>query len=705
MKENDGILKALDGAHTQRYHLKTVIVAGMGFFSDAYDLFVISLVLPILAFVYFPETGIPSWELAAVAAAALFGAMVGQVLFGTLADRLGRKRIYAVTLTVMAIGAIGSALATPFYGLDVVVVIAIWRFILGVGVGGDYPISATMMSEFANVRGRGRQVATVFAMQGFGLLTGAVVTLGALALLPSTHAGLDLVWRLVLGLGAVPAIATIYFRTRVPETPRFILSVKGDAKTAAATVQSLTGAQVSSTSPQKNTKKVGMRRFLSRYGTLLFGTAACWFLVDVTFYSSSIFNPTVLARIGFASAVEHYPLNPTAQALAVYFSQVHSYLLMLAEGNIIIALFATVPGYWVAVATIDWLGRRWLQAVGFGVMSVSFFLLAIFYSPLIAGYLWLFMAIYATTFFFTNAGPNTTTFVIPSEVFPTKFRSTGHGISAASGKLGAAIATFFFAGFVLTYGLPPMLAILGSAALLGLIITLILTPEPAGRTLEDVSREDELEIVVERFSPHLESLASSLKEGSAELKALLAAPGGEEQAARIARIKAIEHGADEQVHNIYVQINNKRMKTQARSDIGALASSLDDILDGIEGVSDRVRSYHLTEARKDLYRFAQIVEACTLGVAEGINALDDLMDGRPERLQRSIVEVNRLENEADELLREYIEKLFLDNIAAVEIIKLKDLYERMEIITDRCEDVTDVFKDLIARYALLPNDE
>jgi PHS family inorganic phosphate transporter-like MFS transporter len=696
MKENEGIFKALDGAHTQRYHLKTIIVAGMGFFSDAYDLFVISLVLPILAFVYFPQNDtIPAWELAAVAAAALFGAMVGQVLFGRLADRLGRKKIYPVTLSVMAVGSIGSALAVPAFGLDVVMIVAIWRFVLGVGVGGDYPISATMMSEFANVKGRGKQVATVFAMQGFGLLTGAVVTLGAVLLLPSSHAGLDLAWRLVLGLGAVPALATIYFRTRVPETPRFTLSVKGDAKGAAATIQSLTGTQVSTPMPQKNAKKVGMRRFLSRYGTLLFGTAACWFLVDVTFYSSSIFNPTVLAKIGYATALGAHPS----------FAEIHNYLLMLAEGNIIIALFATVPGYWVAVATIDWLGRRWLQAVGFAVMGLSFLLLAEFYHPLIASYLWLFMAIYATTFFFTNAGPNTTTFVIPSEVFPTKFRSTGHGISAASGKLGAAIATFFFAGFVTAYGLPPMLAILGGCAILGLIITLILTPEPAGRTLEDVSREDELEIVVERFSPHLESLASSLKEGSAELKALLAAPGAEEQAARIARIKAIEHGADEQVHNIYVEINNKRMKTQARSDIGALASSLDDILDGIEGVSDRVRSYHLVEARKELYRFAEMVESCTLGVAEGINALDDLMDGRTERLQNSIVEVNRLENEADELLRECIEKLFLDNTSAVEIIKLKDLYERMEIITDRCEDVTDVFKDLIARYALLPNDE
>jgi PHS family inorganic phosphate transporter-like MFS transporter len=681
LDDRDGILKTLDHAHTQRYHFRTIVVSGMGFFTDAYDLFVISLVLPILGYVYFQSTsGIPLWEVSAVSAAALFGAMVGQVVFGVLSDRLGRKKIYAVTLSIMAIGSIGSALSVPFLGLDTVVVLAMWRFLLGIGVGGDYPLSATIMSEFANVRGRGKQVATVFAMQGFGLLTGAVVTLGVLFAFPN----LDIVWRLVLGIGAIPALATIYFRTKLPETPRFSLA-SGDAKAAAKAVSSLTGKTVEASSSSSRSSKIGISKFMSHYGVVLFGTAACWFLVDVSFYSSSIFNPTVLSMIGFAS-----------KGLAI-----HAYLLTLAEGNILIALFATVPGYWVAVATIDWLGRRWLQAVGFGVMGLSFLLIAVFYHPLIASYLWLFIAIYATTFFFTNMGPNTTTFVIPSEVFPTKFRSTGHGLSAASGKLGAAIATFFFSGFVLAYGLPWMLALLGGVALLGLIITLIFTPEPAGRTLEDVSREDELELVVERFSPNLELLASSLETGAQELKTLLDNPG-QDQAQHITRIKSVEHGADEIVHKIYVEINNKKMLATVREDIGALASSLDDVMDGIEGIADRVYMYHLDRGGPELTRFAEMVRECVKGVAEGIRSLDDLMEGNTERLQKVIVDVNSLENQADELLRELVEKIFAHPTDPLQVIKMKDLYERLEVITDRCEDVTDIYKDLIARYGPLP---
>lgn len=683
MREERGILGQMDRAKTQRFHLRTIVIAGMGFFSDAYDLFVISLVLPILGFVYFGGAkGLPVWEVSAVGASALFGAVVGQVLFGFLADRWGRKRIYAVTLTVMAVGSVGSALAVPMGGLGILLVLALWRFLLGIGVGGDYPLSATIMSEYSNVRSRGRLIASVFAMQGFGLLAGAIVTMGALLLLPA--GSLDLVWRLVLGLGAVPALATIYFRTRMPETPRFMLKVKGDMEAAAQAVQTLTGHVVERTSQHTQTVKVTLGTFFKRYGVMLFGTASCWFLLDVAFYSSNIFNPTVLVYIGFATKT----------------GQAHAYLLTLAEGNILIALFASVPGYWAAVALIDRVGRRGLQLLGFGVMALAFLLVALFFGPLVQGYLWLFLTIYAMTFFFANMGPNTTTFVLPSEVFPTKFRASGHGISAASGKTGAAIATFFFSGIVLAYGLPYMLYILAGASFLGFLITLILTPESAGRTLEDVSREDELELVVERFRPYLLALTKLIQEGSAELKVLMANPGTEE-AVHVPRIRAIEHQADERVHELYIEINNKRMKSSVRSDIGSLASSLDDIMDGIEGVAARVRTYHLEQGTPDLVKFAELVEQCVSGVSDGIDALDDLLRGDPGRLQAAIVNVNRLENEADDLLRIQLERLFTNEKDPLTVIKLKDFYERLEVITDRCEDVTDVFKDLIARYGPL----
>ncbi|EQD73613.1 high affinity inorganic phosphate transporter, partial [mine drainage metagenome] len=173
---SDGVLAALDGTRVQRFHLRTVLVAGMGFFTDAYDLFVISLAIPILVAVY--EGGrVNAFAVGLLAASALIGAVLGPLVFGFLADRWGRRKIYAITLSVMAIGAVGSAFSVPAFGLSTIAVLTIWRFVLGIGIGGEYPLSATIMSENSNVRSRGRLVASVFALQGFGLLVGAAVSL------------------------------------------------------------------------------------------------------------------------------------------------------------------------------------------------------------------------------------------------------------------------------------------------------------------------------------------------------------------------------------------------------------------------------------------------------------------------------------------------------------------------------------------------
>jgi PHS family inorganic phosphate transporter-like MFS transporter len=669
------VLESLDRSRLRGFHLRTIVVAGMGFYTDAYDLFVISLVIPILAGLYSNGSFDPLLT-GILGASALLGAAVGQLFFGVLGDRLGRKRVYAITLAVMAIAAVGSALSVPVGALSLVDVLILWRFVLGVGVGGDYPLSATIMSEYSNVPSRGRLVASVFAMQGFGLLTGAVVTLGAVYFAPS----LDLVWRLVLGLGAVPALLTVYFRTRLPETPRFSLAA-GRTEEAARAVADLTGNRIQATDAPTPPARPPFRLFLRRYGALLFGTAAAWFLLDMAFYSTSIFNPEVLRIIGFAGA-KGLPIADIVQRLAI--------------GNVLIALVASVPGYWVAVALIDRVGRRPLQILGFAIMALAFLVLSFAYAPLTAT-LPLFLFVYGATFFFANMGPNTTTFVYPSEVYPTAFRTTGHGISAAAGKVGAVVAVFAFTAVVAGYGLPFMLELLALFSFLGCILTVVILPETSQRSLEDVSGEDELAIVVRRFSTYLRSLSLRVDEAALALRELLKDPGTD-TATKIARIRAIEHAADEEVHRIYIELNTHRLGPEVRAEVGHLASALDDIIDGIEGVSARVETYQLDRASPDLARFADIIVSSSTQVGEGIQGLDDLYRGSGERLHAAIIEVNRLENEADDLLRLLLGRLFRER-DPIEILKWKDFYERLEVITDRCEDVTDIFQDLEVRYA------
>jgi len=670
---NREVLAALDSSRIRGFHFRTIVVAGMGFFTDAYDLFVISLAIPILIAVYL-NNHLQPLQVGLLASAALVGASIGPIVFGILGDRLGRRRLYVVSLSVMVVGALGSAFSAPIFGLSTLEVLTIWRFVLGVGIGGDYPLSATIMSEYSNVRSRGRLVATVFAMQGFGLLTGAGVSLAVTYFVPT----LDIAWRLILGIGAVPALFTIYYRTRLPETPRFSLA-HGAAEEAARTVRSVTGASVVANGTSSRTDlPTGV--FLRTYGVLIAATSIAWFLLDVSFYSTSIFNPLILKQIGFAGSAGTSVLDQVRR---------------LALGNVLIALIAAVPGYWAAVALIDRLGRRPLQMIGFGVMAIAFVVLAIGYAELV-GVLTVFLTLYGLTFFFANFGPNTTTFVYPSEVFPTSYRTTGHGIAAASGKVGAVVAVALFPTLYLTYGLNWFFGLLAIASTAGFVLTLLLLPETSQRSLEDVSGEDELEVLVRRFSTYLRALSLYPAQGAEALRRLLREPTVD-RAARVAQIRALEHAADEEVHRIYVELNNRRLSPEVRTDVGHLASALDDIMDGIEAVAARVETYGLDRSRPEFDRFAAIIAESVDHVGNGILALDDLYLGRTDQLNRSIVEVNRLENEADDLLRDFLVGLFQQR-DPVEILKWKDFAERLEVITDRCEDVTDVYQDLAVRY-------
>ena len=99
------------------------------------------------------------------------------------------------------------------------------------------------------------------------------------------------------------------------------------------------------------------------------------------------------------------------------------------------------------------------------------------------------MSVYSLSYFFINFGPNTTTFVVPAEAFPTNFRTTGHGISAASGKLGAAISTYLFPSLLATIGVKEILYLLAALSVVGAVETLILIPETKGKALEELGKE------------------------------------------------------------------------------------------------------------------------------------------------------------------------------------------------------------------------
>ncbi|KAH6770062.1 phosphate transporter 1 [Perilla frutescens var. hirtella] len=519
-REQLQVLSALDAAKTQWYHFTAIVIAGMGFFTDAYDLFCVSLVTKLLGRIYYHHDGaakpgtLPPNVSAAVNGVAFCGTLAGQLFFGWLGDKLGRKKVYGMTLMVMVICSVASGLSFSDKPKAVMATLCFFRFWLGFGIGGDYPLSATIMSEYANKKTRGAFIAAVFAMQGFGILAGGMVAIiisaafknafpapayedGAVA---STVPQADYVWRLIVMFGALPAALTYYWRMKMPETARYTALVAKNAKQAASDMSKV--LQVEIEAEQEKIERISVakgndfglfsKEFLHRHGLHLLGTTSTWFLLDIAFYSQNLFQKDIFSAIGWI------PPAKTMNALEEVYR--------IARAQTLIALCSTVPGYWFTVFFIDKIGRFAIQLMGFFFMTVFMFALAIPYNH------WThkdnrigFVIMYSLTFFFANFGPNATTFVVPAEIFPARLRSTCHGISAAAGKAGAIVGAFGFlyaaqskdptktdAGYPAGIGVKNSLIVLGCVNALGMLFTL-LVPESNGRSLEEMSKENEEE--------------------------------------------------------------------------------------------------------------------------------------------------------------------------------------------------------------------
>nr|VDD37555.1 unnamed protein product [Brassica oleracea] len=442
-----GVLKALDLAKTQLYHFTAIVIAGMGFFTDAYDLFCVSLVTKLLGRLYYfnplseKPGSLPPHVAAAVNGVALCGTLAGQLFFGWLGDKLGRKKVYGITLIMMILCSVASGLSFGDKAKGVMTTICFFRFWLGFGIGGDYPLSATIMSEYANKKTRGAFIAAVFAMQGVGILAGGFVALAVSSIFDknfpapsyavdralSTPPQADYIWRIIVMFGALPAALTYYWRMKMPETARYTALVAKNIKQA---TQDMSKAET---------------------------------------------------------------MNGINE---VY---------MIARAQTLIAFCSTVPGYWFTVAFIEIMGRFAIQLMGFFMMTVFMFAIAFPYDH------WIkpenrigFLVMYSLTFFFANFGPNATTFIVPAEIFPARLRSTCHGISAATGKAGAIVGAFGFlyaaqpqdktktdAGYPPGIGVKNSLIMLGVINFIGMLFTFLI-PEPKGKSLEELSGESEV---------------------------------------------------------------------------------------------------------------------------------------------------------------------------------------------------------------------
>jgi MFS family permease len=205
-----------------------------------------------------------------------------------------------------------------------------------------------------------------------------------------------------------------------------------------------------------------------RYLRYLVGTAGAWFLFDYAYYGNSISMPLVLKTVA-----------------------PHSTALTSIAWTLIVFAVAAVPGYILAFSKMDQIGHKKLQLIGFTFMGLAFAAIGIV--PHMTHMVVPFLLVFGVSYFFAEFGPNTTTFVLASEVYPTSMRTTGHGFSAGFAKVGAFIGVFVFPLLTAALGLSGTLLITFAFAVVGALVTLLL-PEPSRRTMESVSGEDAPEV-------------------------------------------------------------------------------------------------------------------------------------------------------------------------------------------------------------------
>lgn len=516
--------------HQSWYQNPYQVTAMISNFSTSYNVVNISLVLPILEQIHKDAS---SEDAAASASSLLAGMIVGQLVGGALGDswlgRLGALRL-VMSLQILA------SVASSFLGVrsastheDIYLRLAILRFILGVGCGGVYPLAAVLSAEqvkedvgaattplgqntgTTDETNQGKddsdsvhRVVLTFSCQGLGFVTVPIVTV----ILLYCTTNLNIIWRLILGLGAFPGILLFFLQYRlysrsshghdqIPvEDPLSPDHPEGDGTDSELENDSILasepdvmdrifrgdGYQPDEIIQDHHVNGAWLQSLLHEpgLGRKVLGTAGTWFLFDVVFYGNTIFQPIVV-EAAFGGSSKGSGID----------------LLRKAAMDSLILTSIALPGYGVADAIM---GKktycvtqtpRYVMLQGFACMGVLYAAIGLNWSYL-RGVPALLVVLYGMTFFFANYGPNTSTFILPALLFEKEHRATWNGVSAAAGKLGALTGATLFEPAADAFGDSSVMLICAGVAIAAYILTYCAVPsqEKEATTPEDPVVDD-----------------------------------------------------------------------------------------------------------------------------------------------------------------------------------------------------------------------
>ena len=383
------VLERLEALPLGRFHYKLLLVTGLGWLFDSMDTGLIAFILPVLA----KEWGLAPGQMG------LIGMALGAVVSGTIADRIGRKKVFTITVLLYSIASAFCALSWNYQSL------LVFRFLVGFGLGGELPVAATLVSEYAPSRVRGRFIVLLESFWGLGWIAAACIAYFFIPLYG---------WRMAFLIGALPALYVCLIRMHMPESVRYLLAHGrvGEARQIVVSLERQLHVPVAPFVSEKETvpvvakasfRELWKKPFASR--TIMLWLV--WFGINFSYYGIFMWLPSLVFQQGFTVV------------------KTFEYVLIMT--------LAQLPGYYCAAWLVDKIGRKYTLSAFllFSGVASYFFGHA---STAAALMMW------GSVMSFFNLGAWGVLYTYTPEQYPTAIRALGSGWAAGFGRFGGMAA-------------------------------------------------------------------------------------------------------------------------------------------------------------------------------------------------------------------------------------------------------------------------
>lgn len=389
------VLERLEALPLGRFHYKLLLVTGLGWLFDSMDTGLIAFILPVLA----KEWGLAPGQMGLIGSIGLIGMALGAVVSGTIADRIGRKKVFTITVLLYSIASAFCALSWNYQSL------LVFRFLVGFGLGGELPVAATLVSEYAPSRVRGRFIVLLESFWGLGWIAAACIAYFFIPLYG---------WRMAFLIGALPALYVCLIRMHMPESVRYLLAHGrvGEARQIVVSLERQLHVPVAPFVSEKETvpvvakasfRELWKKPFASR--TIMLWLV--WFGINFSYYGIFMWLPSLVFQQGFTVV------------------KTFEYVLIMT--------LAQLPGYYCAAWLVDKIGRKYTLSAFllFSGVASYFFGHA---STAAALMMW------GSVMSFFNLGAWGVLYTYTPEQYPTAIRALGSGWAAGFGRFGGLAA-------------------------------------------------------------------------------------------------------------------------------------------------------------------------------------------------------------------------------------------------------------------------